>query len=101
VTLHLLLRPEARADLRDAYDWYQDQREGLGEEFLHEVRVVIDRILSTPTLYQQIRGEVRRALPRRFPYGVFYLVEAERVVVLAVTHQARDPEVWRQRILEQ
>ena len=98
MSLGLLLRPEARADLQDGYDWYEEQRPGLGEEFLREVRSVLDRVRDHPTLYQRIHHEVRRALPRRFPYGIFYLVEPNRIVVLAITHQSRDPEIWRQRM---
>jgi plasmid stabilization system protein ParE len=30
----------------------------------------------------------------KFPYLVFYIVEAKRVVVLAVLHTSRDPAVW-------
>jgi plasmid stabilization system protein ParE len=37
---------------------------------------------------------VRRMIVSRFPYAVFYRVEADRIVVLAVLHTARDPESW-------
>jgi plasmid stabilization system protein ParE len=36
-------------------------------------------------------------LTRRFPYGLFYVVEAERIVVLAVFHGRRDPKAVRRR----
>jgi hypothetical protein len=41
----------------------------------------------------------RRALIRRFPYGVIYLPVPEQnsIVVLAVLHCGRDPRLWRQR----
>jgi plasmid stabilization system protein ParE len=37
---------------------------------------------------------VRRAFVTKFPYLVFYIVDATRVVVLAVLHTSRDPAVW-------
>jgi len=36
-------------------------------------------------------------LAKRFPYGIFYVVEPQRIVVLAVLHTARDPQVWQAR----
>jgi plasmid stabilization system protein ParE len=42
--------------------------------------------------------EVRRALTRRFPYAIFYLVDEEQVVVIAVFHSSRDPKEWKARL---
>ena len=30
---NLIVRPEAEQDITDAYDWYDEQRKGLGDEF--------------------------------------------------------------------
>jgi plasmid stabilization system protein ParE len=40
---------------------------------------------------------VRRGLVRRFPYGVFYVVTDDAIVILAVFHASRDPAGWRSR----
>jgi len=34
---------------------------------------------------------------RRFPFGVFYVLEGEAVVVLAVFHASRNPKGWQSR----
>jgi len=34
MTSALRLRPEAEEDVRQAYAWYEEQRAGLGEDFL-------------------------------------------------------------------
>lgn len=94
----LVVRPEAEADIEAAYLWYEEQRPGLGEIFLAELRHTLDRVVDNPRLYQEVYPEARRALPRRFPYGIFYLIAGDEVVVLAVTHQARHPGVWRSRL---
>lgn len=47
-----------------------------------------------PELFARVHGNVRRVIVSRFPYAVFYQVEADRIVVLAVLHTARDPESW-------
>jgi plasmid stabilization system protein ParE len=90
----LRLRPEAEADLQEASRWYESQRIGLGDEFLLEVEQGLTRIQETPRLYTEIHGNVRRSLLRRFPYGIFYIVVEDTVVVLAILHQARNPDRW-------
>ena len=55
-----------------------------------------DAIQEFPEMFARVHGEVRRAVVSRFPYAVFYRVEPKRVVVLAVLHMARDPELWPQ-----
>lgn len=48
-------------------------------------------------MFGRIRGEVRRAILDKFPYGVFYLARPEFVSIIAVLHQARNPRAWQIR----
>jgi plasmid stabilization system protein ParE len=50
-------------------------------------------------MYAAVLGDYRRALVRRFPYVIFYVVEAERIVVYAVFHCSQDPAKWKARLL--
>ena len=69
----LRLRPEAQLDLEAAACWYEAQEPGLGRRFLQEVRQAFHRIRSNPEAYAEGYRNTRRALIRRFPYGVVYL----------------------------
>ena len=89
-----IVRPEAEEELSQAFSWYEGQVPGLGDEFLRSVDAVFALIERHPSAYPLIYGEVRRGLVRRFPYGVFYLVDKERTVVLSVSHMRRDPSTW-------
>ena len=90
----LLVRPEAQADLAEAQKWYEQLAAGLGHEFVEAVDDVLASIIRNPLGFPVVRKTARRALTKRFPYGVFYLVEEHAVIVLAVLHQARNPELW-------
>ncbi len=92
----LVFRKRVGKDLAGGYKWYEEQRAGLGEEFLTAVDASFDAIEEHPEMFAQVRGKVRRAIVSRFPYAVFYQVEPKRVVVLAVLHTARDPRLWPQ-----
>jgi toxin ParE1/3/4 len=93
----LLIRPEAEFDLAAAYQWYEDKDVGLGEEFLRTVEVSLLGIQKDPQAHQKIYKEIRRALTRRFPYGIFYLIDNDTVSVLGVLHARRDPAVIKAR----
>ena len=92
MSLPVVLRPEARAEFDDAFDRYEEQRPGLGVDFVTQVEAVLDRISTTPELYAQVFQDIRRAAVQRFPFAVFYKVEPQQVVVLAVFHSFRIPQ---------
>jgi toxin ParE1/3/4 len=90
VSYSLLVRGQAKRDLRQAAKWYEKRLIGLGREFVSEVETVIARIEENPLLYQPIHRDVRRAVVRRFPYGVFYRIDQDEVIVFAIVHLNRD-----------
>jgi len=98
MSLELIVRPEAENDLSQARRWYEQQLRGLGRDFLDEVAATFERIESNPEAYAKIRGRLRRALVRRFPFGVFYLLEREQIIILAVLRASRDPRLWKSRV---
>lgn len=59
--------PGADLDVEAAFEWYEAEESGLGAEFLDELRMVYERILDRPLVYQDLRSGIRRALTRRFP----------------------------------
>ena len=92
-----VVRPAAAADIRRAYAWYQREREGLGEEFLEEVRAAMEAVLMTPAAYPVLHRQTRRALVHRFPYALFFRVIDDTVVFVACFHTHRNPESWKRR----
>lgn len=98
MNLPVRLLPEAKAEFDAAADWYEQQRAGLGADFIARVREVLNRISSNPQLHSMVYGDVRKAVVRQFPYVVLYQEEAGEVVVIAVFHTARDPAAWQSRV---
>ena len=94
----LIIEPEAELDLEQAVNWYNDQRPGLGQEFLECVEVVFDRIRQLPESHALAYENARLTLVKRFPYVVCYLFVGEKVYVIAVFHGHRDPNAWKDRI---
>lgn len=84
-------------DVEAAFEWYENERPRLGVEFLDELRATYNRIADGPLKYQELRSGIRRALLRHFPYAVYFAIEADIVVVVAVLHASRDPAEWQRR----
>jgi toxin ParE1/3/4 len=98
MTYRLIIRPEAEADLREAADWYERRVSGLGEKFIAAVDALLDSITDNPLQHPIAHRNARRALMRRFPYQVFFVVGGDTIVVVAVFHGARDPKRWQDRM---
>ncbi len=95
MSLPLVFQAGVRNEIDQAYAWYEDQRRGLGEEFLAEVQRVLDRIEQNPEIYAPIYQAVRHGRVKRFAYAVYYRIEPDRIVVIAVHHGKRDPKHWQ------
>jgi plasmid stabilization system protein ParE len=94
----LVLRRRAEEDLTAAALWYEEQLPGLGREFLDEADRAILQIAHFPDSFPARHRHFRRALLRRFPYGIFYAVEPDLIVVLTVIHLAQDPAELPRRL---
>lgn len=97
MSLRVDLRPEAEADIEEAATWYEAQREALGDEFLDEMLSVFDTISDNPNLFPIVHRDTHRALIHRFPFGIYYRIEDESIVVVAVMHGSRHPRRWQKR----
>lgn len=91
-------KPVVDADIEAAFQWYEGEEAELGYEFLEELRAAYQRIQNGPLKYQVLRSGIRRAITKRFPYAIYFSIEGDVIVVLAVIHAARDPAVWQRRI---
>jgi plasmid stabilization system protein ParE len=92
-----VLRRVAEREFDDSIAWYENQREGLGQEFRATVEEYFQRIGDNPEWFPEVRGEVRRAVVRRFPFVIHFLVEINHIVILSVFHTSREPEQLKYR----
>jgi len=100
VSYRLVVRPEVDTDLIEAEAWYEQQKAGLGREFLLAARETIEGLSANPLIYQirSRRKQVRWAYPPRFSYRIVFRVIGDSVVVYAVVHTARHNRHWKPRL---
>ena len=88
----------ARAELIDAQNWYEKEVPGLGRHFRTAVGDVVQRMTANPQQFPVIHKNVRRALLRRFPYALMFIIETDTTLtVIACFHGSRDPAQWQRR----
>jgi toxin ParE1/3/4 len=97
VTLQLVVSREAQTDIRDAVAYLQRVSPHLATRFANELETAYASIVDHPELYPTVYKNFRRALLKRFPYSVFYVVAAPVVLIVGVVHQSRDEETWKRR----
>lgn len=93
----LIIRREAKRDLQEARTWYRTISRELANDFIRRVDDAIALAQERPLAFQPAHRTFRRVLLHRFPYALFYHVDETRIIVVAVLHQARDPETLAKR----
>jgi plasmid stabilization system protein ParE len=97
VSLPIVWLPEADAELKAALARYEGIRPELGQRFAEAVVATVEAIADGPMHYAVVGAGRQRAGVHRFPYGLFFLVEDMRIVVIACFHGRRNPKYWQTR----
>jgi plasmid stabilization system protein ParE len=91
---HLAVSSGARVDIRSVVVWYQRIDPNLALGFLFEMGATLSRIARYPYRFPLVRGLIRKALLKHFPYCVYYSVDSNEVSIIAVVHQRRQVNTW-------
>jgi toxin ParE1/3/4 len=89
------LRSLAALEVIEAFDWYEEQRAGLGEEFLYELDEFYKGLLDNPKTHSYYEKPVRQGKIKRFPYLVVYEIIDKTIIVYSVFMSKRNPDKKR------
>jgi toxin ParE1/3/4 len=87
----LVIQTEAVFEIRDAFEWYEEQKTGLGYELIEEIEACYQKLITHPERYSYINPLYRRIKTNRFPYILIYEIEAEEIIINSVRHIKRKP----------
>lgn len=89
----------AKIEFAEAVAFYEKERDGLGVEFIDEVELAINRILTFPNAWSRFGEKFRRVLTHKFPFGVVYLQKENKdIVIVAIMHLRRKPDLLENRL---
>ena len=92
MTYEITIKEEACEDLQKAYDYYEEQKPGLGETFLENVKERIAYLKKYPLHFNKIEKEFRQTLIDTFPYLIIYEISGRAIIVYAVFHGSQNPK---------
>jgi len=87
--------PEVERDLREAITHYLSWRRDGAEHVLGKYNETIEWIAWNPEAFPRKHGLVRRAILKHSYFIIYFLMESERSIVLAVLDGRRDPQEIR------
>ena len=86
----------AELELKEAMEFYEAAREGLGAVFLAEIEAAVNLIQAHPLAWTALSSRTRRCRTSRFPFGLFYQVRSDEILIVSVMDLRRDPKRWEQ-----
>lgn len=89
---------EARIELLEAVEYYENCSRGLGLDFSEEIYSSIQQIIRFPFACSPTSKNTRRCLAKRFPYGIIYAMNDDTIFILAIMHLNKKPNYWRKRL---
>ena len=92
-----IFHPEARAEMRESFEFYEARLGGLGLRFLSAVEQTVERISTHPEAGAPLASEFRKRIVSGFPYNIIYRVWEDCIYLVAVAHHHRRPGYWRDR----
>ena len=95
--LKILFHPDIASEVKSSYDWYQEQADGLGDDFITELESAYEAVAELPQTWPRFQRGFRRFLLTKFPFSVIYKETGSHIFVVAVMHNSRRPGYWIKR----
>jgi plasmid stabilization system protein ParE len=91
---------KANEDIAKSENWYNNQKEGLGDEFYAEIKETINKYLTTFPKFATIYKNYRQITLKKFQHSIIYFIDEQKheVIIIAVQHHKQNPETWKQRV---
>ncbi len=77
----ILILPCVEDDIEDAYNWYEEKQNGLGELFLKDLIIYYVRIQKDPEIFNKVTAHFCQARSRRFPYVIIYEILTTEIYI--------------------
>jgi plasmid stabilization system protein ParE len=82
----------AEGEYIEAFKYYEEQQEGLGEKFEFEIENIIKYLLTNPFIFQRKFKHYREAPLKKFPYFIVYEIYGKSIIINSIFHTSRNPK---------
>ena len=89
----VILYLKAQQELAKSFAWYEKQKIGLGEEFIHQIEIDLNLIAENPKHYPKKGRKYREFVMRIYPYLILYEINEEKdeILIASIFHTKRNP----------
>ncbi len=94
----LIFHPDVYHELKNSYEWYENQANGLGDNFLSELEEAYQVIVELPGTWPKFKKGFRRFILTKFPFSVIYKETPQSIFIVAIMHNSRKPGYWLKRM---
>jgi plasmid stabilization system protein ParE len=98
--MEIIVLLAAELDIQAAFNRFEEYKEGFGIKFIQELELAYEYLSRHPRIGRLYANNRRRFLIPNFPFGIFYAVEGDRIVISAILDLRQDPERIRKRLEE-
>ncbi len=78
----IVITPTAEQDIQTGRNWYESQQSQLGVDFIDAIENTIQKVQSNPNVFSRIYKGIRKAIVKRFPFGIYYFVKTTSLTFL-------------------
>lgn len=68
----LEFHPDAEGEFLESYVWYEERKDGLGDQFFDAVESKLQLISQKPEMFPFDEFPIRKAVLKKFPLAIFY-----------------------------
>ncbi len=95
--MRLRLDRAARDEYLAAALQYLEISPQLAAAFVVQIEAGIAQVRTGPAVWRVVERDVRRYLVRQFPFGIYYTIERDEIIVWAIMDLRRKPGYWQER----
>ena len=92
------LIPEAEIDLKNSLKYYKNISKGISDKFLKDLDITFEKIKNNPELYPFETKYSQKVLMGDFPYIIFFTIYKTSIIILAIFHTSRNPNILEERL---
>lgn len=81
----------AETDLLEGYAFYEEQQTGIGDYFLDSLFADIDALALFAGIHPKPDGHLHRTLAKRFPFAIYYDLQDDTAIVVAILDCRQNP----------
>lgn len=88
----VIVLPKAQKEFQTAYDWYEEQKDGLGDKFILEIELSLSLIQKNPNHYPTKNNPLKEFVVKKYPFIITYKVNfsSKEILIASIFHAKRN-----------